>query len=703
MAAAITMCATSGKLVNFHPRGQVELSGRSYYTIIKIDTDSLRNQVAPISEALEEIEVSLSSKLSVAESHHKKKLEGNDSDPMEQILTMSMKDHLTFLSRDLLDRQEALTNFLKSLGKFDFDQVGETKSRRARGLLDAGGQLLSYVFGTALDSDVRSNEEILQRLEDLSEEQRQQINLHKQILNTTAMHLDRVTTQINRVSTCLGAVQENIRQLNNHLRDNSRYSFTLANSMVMSSSLSYASTALADLTTQILNLKVGLNTFKSGYLSPEIVPPETILALAETIQNDNLRPLYPANERYLPQYYKYIKVWPLPHDSLSFVLELPLTGDPAIRLNLFEIIAVPHPVGGRLVLSYTNLPKYLAISSDRSLYQERNTLDTCRNYEESHVCPIDAPIYKDTTHSCIVALYRGEDTPSGCQKHFAAAPSRPELVKTSIGWMYSTSKDLEVTVTCSKTVTNTLLSPGSGILLVADNCKVSSNGFILPSSAEAKGSIITRNISLVAPFKVNLHKEELESLKMLNETPILRDVMELTNNQLPLASLKGVISKLGYIKRMCNVNTISAHTGLTLATIALIISIVLIIGAGCVCRITTLEREEIEGNTPDAAGRGLWLPRRDQVRIITRVRRRSMLDVYPVQHGAQVTDAMLLQERTEPLNLPTSDTIPRSPPPIRERMESVASNPQSVSSNPRTPTEQANTGKFFPNPAPRQY
>ena len=180
---------------------------------------------------------------------------------IDEVLTTTLRQHLQFLSKDLLSRQKQLTDFLATLGEKDYepdalkaaskkDRYVKKRVRVERGLIDAGGQLLSYVFGTALDSEVQSTKEIVERLTRLTEQQRQQINIHADVLNSTAIHLDAVETQVNRVTSCLDAVRENIQQLSNHIRDNSRYEYTLAHSLVMSSSLSYASTALADLTTQ---------------------------------------------------------------------------------------------------------------------------------------------------------------------------------------------------------------------------------------------------------------------------------------------------------------------------------------------------------------------------------------------------------------------------------------------------------------------
>ena len=677
-------------LVQFHPKGYLLLSGRAYYVVLRVDTTMILNQIKPISTALEDIGSNLANHL--REDDQMGRAGRSNSSGIDKVLTTTLKDHLSFLSKDLLARQKALEDFLKALGEFDYDPDPPEKNVRAkRGLFDAGGEVLSYLFGTAMDSEVQNTEEILTRLEALSEEQREQINVHSTILNTTAIHLDAVETKVGRITTCLSAVRDNILQLGNHLRDNSRYEFTLAHSLVMSSALSYAATAMADLTSQILAIKAGINKFKSGYLSTDIIPPETILDLAEKITNLNLRPLFPATEAYLKAYYSYIRVWPLPHDSLSFVIEIPLVGDPAVKLKLYEVIAMPHPVSEHHVLAYSGLPKYLAISDDRSLYQERSSQDTCRTFENTIICPIDAPIYKDMDNSCIVSLFKRENN-QNCRKHFSPASKTVTLEKTVLGWMYATSTHHELTITCAENVEMVQLKPGSGQLKTGDNCKVSSNQFILPSSAEARGSTIVKNMSLVYPFELKLNKDEMESLKVLNSTPLLKEIMLIANDKMPLTSLKSEIGNIKYIKKMRAINTVSAHTGLSLSIIALIIASVLLVGAIIVCKYANAENTNTEQATPDAVGGSIWRPR-NRVKLTFNAqanRRRSFLDLYPLKIANESTTA-LVPEATTPIP-------PNSPQARRERQGSASTGRLTPAGTSPVPVEGE---AFFPVVHPR--
>ena len=674
-------------LVRFHPRGHLLLSGRAYYVVLKIDTETILKQIEPISTALEEIRHNLVSHTDADPRHYHHAPNGTTID---QVLTQTLQKHLKFLSADLSSRQKALIDFLKSLGEFDYDaensEPAELKNRKERkpkgskvraqrGLFDAGGKILSYIFGTATESEIQDTKEIMQRLADLTEEQREQVNVHTQLLNSTAMHLDALESHVARVTTCLSAVRENIEQLRWHLKDNTLYEYTLAHSMVMSSALAYASTAMADLTAQVFTIKAGINKFKGGFINSDIVPPETILKLAETITNLNLRPLFPATEEYLPSYYSYTRVWPLPHDGLSFIIEIPLVGDPVVKLRLFEIVALPHPVSDEHVLAYSGLPKYLAISDDRELYQERSSQDSCRTFEDTTICPIDEPVYRGGRHSCAVALFKGGDL-QVCQKHFAPTSKMVQLHKTILGWVYSSSIHAELTITCADSVETVDLKPGSGLLASGDNCKITSNQFILPSSAEAKGSKLVKNISLVHPFDLHLNIDETSALALLNSTPILSEIMTLASDRLPVRSLRSEIGNLQYIKKMRTLNTISSHTGLSLSVVALLMTTALCIGAAVVYRYANSENDEVADAAPRQVGNRRWRPFRNPFKN----RQPTVRVPMPLEQAAQV----FLEEVVEVATPRSPHLTPRSPT-IRRPSEAWALG-RTPTGTPSTPT-----------------
>ena len=129
----------------------------------------------------------------------------------------------------------------------------------------------------------------------------------------------------------LYGVNNEITLIGEHLQNADQIQFTMINTLTMSNGLAYTSTALNELTAKFLDLKIGLDQMRKGYLSTNLVLPKTILNLIQTIINKNLKALWPATDSFIVPMYKFIKVQSLPHDNLSFLIQIPLEGVPSIR------------------------------------------------------------------------------------------------------------------------------------------------------------------------------------------------------------------------------------------------------------------------------------------------------------------------------------------------------------------------------------
>ena len=82
----------------------------------------------------------------------------------------------------------------------------------------------------------------------------------------------------------------------------------MAQALTLTSALSYASNALADLGNQFIQMKLGMSTLQRGYLSSYLIPPNIVMEIIKEIQSRSLKTLFPPIESYLSIYYKFIKV-----------------------------------------------------------------------------------------------------------------------------------------------------------------------------------------------------------------------------------------------------------------------------------------------------------------------------------------------------------------------------------------------------------
>ena len=132
---------------------------------------------------------------------------------------------------------------------------------------------------------------------------------------------------------------------------------------------------------------------------------------------------------------------------------------------------------------------------------------------------------------------------------------------------------------------------------------MSSAEFILPSSAESKGGKLISNVSLVSPFILNLSTEELRGVEVVNNTPILTDIMTLNNNRLPLKSLKSELKNLNYIQRMRQLNSYTGGAGLTLSSISFVLVLITLVIIFCFCRVSKAQDKDNSNNSTPLAER----------------------------------------------------------------------------------------------------
>ena len=584
----------------FKKRGDISISGQEYIVLLDVNVNSLLDSLYPITKTIRNIkrglddEVYAFNTLTTNRRSNKALPRNEDTKPTRRqdvdynntqiftditnTLTSSLQQHLKFLVSDLTQRQTEVENYLNSLGKYNLNNI--TSTRTKRGLCNGCGSILSYVLGLTTESELADTNEALSRYEELTENIRKTVNLHTKIIKQSDIQLAKIEANVNRISTCLIQVEQNISVLNRHLQRVEQVEYTLAHSVTMINAMSYASQAITDMANSFINIKLGLEEMSQGKLSTHLMPPEVVLNIVKEIINKNLRSMFPATAEYLELWYAYIKVIPLPHSTLSFAISFPLEGDPHLNLNLYNIISIPHPINEHITLNYNNLPKYLAVSEDHTLYMEMNSINMCKRHNDKYICPIETPIYKDPAQSCALAIFKNKQSDKMCKKYFGPKLQKPIIIKAEGTWIYATNTAFELIINCPS-YTNTLdIEIGSGTLNIEPNCRLTSKYFIIPSSLETHGQNIEKKFGLIHKFNLTLSDVEIKSVATLNATPLLSDLMAVSNNKLDTTRVNSEISRLDYINKIRETNKYTGSFGTAIGSISFII-IAILIGLMC--------------------------------------------------------------------------------------------------------------------------
>ena len=444
--------------VTFSPVGDVVVSGSHYLVPVRLDVESLLARIAPLEESLTNTSLNFNTLRTLMGENLD---ESGDSTSRPRHLTgnpnlkhfpASLREHIALLIADLHQRVQNLQDVLTSLADFGIPEAPATLRERAkRGLIDGIGIGLHYLFGVIDAKTYQEARNIIDQLADLSEKERDQINIHSQVLNLTAVHVDQLEQNQQKASEAIQHLDNNLQVLSKALREQEADIFGLSNALGMVSSISYTASAMADMTNEFNRFSSGLATMVKGTLASEIIPSQNLAALINELNLRNTRTLWPAAPEYLPLYYKFSQVVCLNYREFTFLILIPLLPkESAQKLKLYEVSALPYPINENITISYGDMSPYLAISNDHQYYMVLGHMDlaSCRRFASLYYCDMPRPLLRSSAPTCEYAFYTGLNIEKSCEKHVGQKLTHPWVIRTPNAWMYATSSPFSLTIIC---------------------------------------------------------------------------------------------------------------------------------------------------------------------------------------------------------------------------------------------------------------
>ena len=574
--------------ITFTPVGSLILSGSHYIVPLSLNIESLMDRVSPLEESL------------TAVSQHYEALDGlmgggnssrkSHSSSLEHF-PESLRAHTKLLLLDLHQRISNLKDRLQSLGSFGIPTSDSPRKRLQRSAFDFVGSGLHYLFGVVDSATFDDAMNIIESLKDLSEQERNQLNLHGQILNVTAIHITKLEVNQQKVKTAIETLGGNIRSLQESLVQGEAALFTLTNVVNMVSAISYAGSAISDLTYDINRFARGLETMLKGSLSADIFPAEQLSSVVRELNQMNIRTLWPDSATYVPYYYQFCQVIPLNKEDFLFLVMLPLLPDPYAQMDLFRVTSLPYPINENVTLSFGKMSPYFAISSDHQLYTTLNDVDltSCRKFNSLYFCNEPRALYRSGAPSCEYAMYTKLGVATSCQKHAAPRLARPVLHRTPSNWLYATSNPFALTVVCPSGTSTLIVGLGVGTINLPQKCRASSDVALLPTMLSFERSVIaTVNFSAIVPFNLSLSPMEKEKVLLFSNDTLYTDLLKVNGNPIPLDNLDGEIGQLRQIQKSRQY----AHSASTFSYWASIFLFSFVVfSCACICYARHLLRE----------------------------------------------------------------------------------------------------------------
>ena len=535
--------------VTFTPVGNLILSGSHYIVPLRLNVSSLMDRVSPLESALKELFEhfeSLDALMGGSNSSRK-----SHSASLEHFPD-SLRSHTNLLLIDLHQRVKGLKDRLRSLGDFGLPVADSLHQRVGRSAFDFVGSGLHYLFGVVDSATFDDAMNIVNEIKELSEQERNQLNLHGRVLNITAIHIKQLEENQKKVESAINNLDGNIRTLSQSLLRGEESLFSLSNIVNMVSAVSYASSAISDLTYDINRFARGLEGMLKGSLSADIYPADQLSTIVQELNDNNIRTLWPASATYLPYYYQFVQVIPLNKEEFLFLLLLPLLPDPYAQMDLHRVTSLPYPINKNVTLSFGKMKPYFAVSSDHQLYTTLSDIDlaSCRKFNSLYYCNEPRALFKSNAPSCEYAMFTKLRVKEYCEKHAGPPLATPILKRTPANWLYATSNPFALTLVCPSGTSTIIIETGVGAINLPQKCRASSDIVLLPTMISFERSIVdTVNFSAVVPFELSLTSQEREKVHLFSNDTLYTDILKVNGNPIPLTSLDNEIGQLRQIQK----------------------------------------------------------------------------------------------------------------------------------------------------------
>ena len=374
------------------------------------------------------------------------------------------------------------------------DMIGINNIRKPRGLIDLGGDVLKWLFGTVTNNDLeninrrlhlnaKTNEDIVHSIEEqasLVSESLRRTHLNTEILGEIRKALSNVDQEILYNS-------HNIQEFNSIMTQ-------------LSTSFLQVDRHLQEIQSHVSQIKLALDWLSHGLLPMELFKPKRYLQILQGIDKKlagTQRLIIPATADNMWIYYQQTKVTTAvvqnsktQQESLKLFLHVPMYKTP-YQFELHKVYNIPtfnsYSIHG---LHYENIPEYIDISTDLDKYLELNTeeIEQCTEINNRWMYPIMKGFRRitnlNTTQSCIVALFQNSTsknklctqvlTPwNGFYSHYLGKGK----------WLYSNLQETSVTYTCLDAKVKklyTAIIDKSSLLKPPKGCTIRSSNWILP-------------------------------------------------------------------------------------------------------------------------------------------------------------------------------------------------------------------------------
>lgn len=483
------------------------------------------------------------------------------------------------------------------------DQVGDLVSllprrRPRRGLIDAGGHVLKYLFGTMDSADFEDVNSKLDSLKTVSNEiihnsndQITVINGLQSILVSNTKTISQVVSTLKKYHVVMHDTVSKVFSMEKafHSQIQNLYQY-----LKLSAALTDIRGTITSAVQKVTRFHQAIDDLAAGKLGSNLLLPHEFIHILQSIERELAAPttLYlPVSLETIHQYYStaIVQVYSV-ENLLRVIIRVPLKTDEKL-FQSYNLIT--YPVYKPLIKRWAQWEvedKILMISKDRlwyTVYSREKFRQECKT-GDLIVCPLSHVILSvHKRPSCAVELF-GKEEPKSCKRKLISGLASPVLVKTPSGWMYSTSEEHKLTLNCyggkdGLNVTSITIQ-GIGQVTGTETCDILNEGFKVPARINGYTNILGKLGEMSIP-DVKALLTEAEDELVHSDLEATLQVLQGLDEELGTAcvreySLEGVFHRLQSQNQIkYQIRTVTYYTATVVCTV------IVLIGTFCAIRL----------------------------------------------------------------------------------------------------------------------
>ena len=318
------------------------------------------------------------------------------------------------------------------------------KSRNKRGLINIGGYILKYLFGTMDHRDMDKINHFIDTMKTFAEN----------VVHTQEQQL----TYIQKMNERMTKNTKDIVIIAGKLRDTMLIEVETRGWQIFASKVRELELLIIQVRENLMQLQESLDMTAMGKLSSTLVPPYNLTVILSEITNHlprDVSMLTPALIENMYVYYQVAEVHACTVPSgIRLFIDIPLKGHDRY-FEVYKPYPLPYYVKEIDEFVSIQMPRgsYLAVSENRQSFSIL-TLDDMNRCREGFytVCPADFVLLDYTSQHCLIALYLGNDivVRKNCKRTIEHRNFDPIWIRSpgSTFWTYSLSTPTVITKRC---------------------------------------------------------------------------------------------------------------------------------------------------------------------------------------------------------------------------------------------------------------